>query len=200
MKKFFMMVVSVFFATAVSAQHEVGSITVQPKVGLNLANLTEGGDIRAGFVGGAEFEYQATDMFSVSAGALFSMQGCKNEERIDGVDFDEKITLNYIHMPIMANVYVAKGLAVKLGIQPGINVTAEYEIEAAGVSISGDLDGEPFYYDMKTFDFSIPIGISYEYKNFVIDGRYNWGLTKVADGAKDKNSVFQFTVGYKFDL
>jgi len=43
--------------------------------------------------------------------------------------------------------------------------------------------------------------------NFVIDARYNWGITKVAkdvrlgdfefDGADGKNSVFQITLGYK---
>ena len=200
MKKVIMMVVAALFATTMNAQREVGSITIQPRVGFNLANLTDGGDMRLGFAGGAEVEYQATDMFSISAGAMFSMQGSQDDQRIDGVDVDAKIRLNYIHMPIMANVYVAKGLAIKLGIQPGVNITAEYEIEAAGISMSGDLDGAPFHYDMKTLDFSIPIGISYEYNNFVIDGRYNWGLTKVVDGAKDKNSVFQFTIGYKFDL
>jgi len=34
----------------------------------------------------------------------------------------------------------------------------------------------------------------------VIDARYNWGLTKVADYIDFKNSVFQFTLGYKFTL
>ena len=57
--------------------------------------------------------------------------------------------------------------------------------------------------------FSIPVGISYEYEDFVIDARYNIGLTDVYK--KDnvitnlalkgtKNSVIQLTLGYKFDL
>ena len=49
-------------------------------------------------------------------------------------------------------------------------------------------------------DFSIPVGISYEYNNFVVDGRYNFGVTKIIDGFDSKNSVFQITLGYKFDL
>ena len=28
----------------------------------------------------------------------------------------------------------------------------------------------------------------------------NWGVTKVYEGSKVKNSVFQITLGYKFDL
>ena len=54
--------------------------------------------------------------------------------------------------------------------------------------------------DVKSFDFSIPVGLSYEYNNVVLDARYNWGLTKIADNSDSKNSVFQITLGYKFDL
>ena len=42
--------------------------------------------------------------------------------------------------------------------------------------------------------------LSYEFSNVVIDGRYNWGLTKVWKDGEAKNSVFQITVGYKFSL
>ena len=51
-----------------------------------------------------------------------------------------------------------------------------------------------------TFDLSIPVGLSYEYNNFVLDGRYNFGVTNIAKGVNTKNSVFQFTLGYKFEL
>lgn len=52
---------------------------------------------------------------------------------------------------------------------------------------------------IKGFELSIPVGLSYEISDFVIDARYNFGVTKVAEG-DSKNSVFQFTVGYKFAL
>lgn len=54
--------------------------------------------------------------------------------------------------------------------------------------------------DFKSFDFSIPLGLSYEFSDFVIDARYNLGLTDLVDYAKGKNSVIQFTVGYKIPL
>ena len=53
---------------------------------------------------------------------------------------------------------------------------------------------------VKGFELSIPVGLSYEISDFVIDARYNFGVTKVLDGDDCKNSVFQFTVGYKFAL
>ncbi|MBS7283776.1 MAG: hypothetical protein KIG93_11150 [Prevotella sp.] len=46
----------------------------------------------------------------------------------------------------------------------------------------------------------IPIGISYEYKGFCQDARYNIGCTKVFDKGDGNHSVFQLTLGYKFAL
>ena len=95
-------------------------------------------------------------------------------------------------------MYVAKGLAVKLGLQPGFNINNSVTASANGVT--GIVDGNRIGLEAKTVDLSIPVGLSYQYENFVIDGRYNWGLTKVYDGEDVKNSVFQITVGYKFSL
>ena len=52
------------------------------------------------------------------------------------------------------------------------------------------------------FDLSIPVGLSYEYEDFVLDARYNIGTSKLikSDPDSSKNSVFQLTIGYKFEL
>lgn len=191
MKKLFLMAVMALATVSSFAQHRVGTVTIQPKVGLSLANVTKGdGDIRVGAVAGAEFEYQVSDIFSLSAGALYSMQGCKGE--VEG--YDATVKLDYLNIPILANVYVAKGLAVKLGIQPGFNVTSKASVEKGGTKVTTELD------DVESVDFSIPVGLSYEINNFVIDARYNLGVSKIMDGSDSKNSVFQFTLGYKFAL
>ena len=50
----------------------------------------------------------------------------------------------------------------------------------------------------------MPIGLSYEFYNFVIDARYTFGLTKIFDEKEinldSKNLTFQLTLGYKFTL
>lgn len=191
MKKLLLMAAIMLASVGAYAQHAVGSFNLQPKVGINIANLTDldDSDPRVGFVGGVEGEYQATDIFSVSAGVLYSMQGAKS--KVSGVT--ETMKLDYINVPILANVYVVKGLAVKLGIQPGFKVNSEYKLDAVGKTASTDVDA-------KSFDFSIPVGISYEFSNIQLDARYNWGLTKTFDNTDCKNSVFQITLGYKFDL
>lgn len=198
MKKLFLMALMAFIATTASfAQWSVGSITVQPKIGINGANITDAdnSDSRIGLVLGGEFEYRVSPIFSLSAGALYSMQGCKGTaEDDDGNTGDVSLKLDYINVPILANVYVVKGLAIKLGIQPGFNVRHKASATVSGVNVTTNLPG------IKSVDFSIPIGVSYEFNRFVIDGRYNFGVTKLIDGADSKHSVFQFTFGYKFAL
>lgn len=194
MKKLFFVASMMVLSLGAFAQHEVGTLTIQPKVGINIANMTDTDDAsaRIGFVAGGEFEYQATNFLSLSAGMLYSMQGVKGEE--SGTDLT--IKTDYINVPIMANVYVAQGLAVKVGLQPGFNVSGKYKASHSGTSLSGDLSDlgiEP-----ESFDFAIPVGLSYEYENFVFDARYNIGVTKAIDDSK--HNVFQFTLGYKFAL
>lgn len=83
------------------------------------------------------------------------------------------------------NYYVAQGLALKAGIQPGFMVGKD------------DMPDEL----VKTFDLSVPVGLSYEYSNLVFDARYNIGCTKVFKHSDEGyNNVIQITVGYKFAL
>ena len=192
MRKVIIMAVLMLSSVAAFAQRPVGSLTVQPKIGMNFATLTKADDSesRIGLVAGAELEYQISDIFSISGVALYSQQGCEWSE--DGSTRTNK--LDYINIPVLANVYVVKNLAVKVGLQPAFNVNSKQKASKGDSSIQGSIEGT------KTFDCSIPVGLSYEYKNFVIDGRYNFGLTKINKHADSKNSVFQITLGYKFDI
>lgn len=199
MKKVLFAALMMFSSVGAFAQHAVGSFNLQPKIGVSIANLTDikDSDPRVGLVAGVEGEYQVSDIFSISAGALYSMQGAKSTISVLGQSTTATTKLDYINVPIMANVYVVKGLAVKLGIQPGFKVssTKKRDVNTSLVSGSGSRDIKA-----QSVDFSIPVGVSYEYSNFQLDARYNLGLTKVFENGKDKNSVFQITLGYKFDL
>lgn len=199
MKKVLFAALMMFSSVGAFAQHAVGSFNLQPKIGVSIANLTDikDSDPRVGLVAGVEGEYQVSDIFSISAGALYSMQGAKSTVSALGQSATATTKLDYINVPIMANVYVVKGLAVKLGIQPSFKVssTLKTDVNTSFGSGSGSRDIKA-----QSVDFSIPVGISYEYSNFQLDARYNWGLTKVFENGKSKNSVFQITLGYKFDL
>lgn len=185
MKKFFVIAAMMVAALTVNAQNEAGQITIQPKAGINLSNITDtdNSKMKVGLVAGVEAEYGISEKFGITAGALYSMQGC-------GVKHgDTKYKLDYLNIPILAQFYPVKGLAIKAGVQPAFCLSAK----AGSVKIT----------NKQSFDFSIPVGLSYEISKFVIDARYNFGLTKVFKDVNNwspKNSVFQFTVGYKFGL
>ncbi len=181
---------------------------------------------KAGFVAGVEAGYQVSDKFAVSAGILYSQQGVQrgNSESMAGGQIsslplganfadDSKLNLDYINIPILANYYLFKGFAVKAGIQPGFLVSAKSKLDITDVYNGTTGTNEKHETnDVKSaynsFDFSIPVGVSYEFSNIVVDARYNIGVTDVAkskyvkaENAKNgKNSVFQITVGYKFNL
>ena len=193
MKKLFLAVVAMMVSAATFAQNEVGQLTIQPKVGVNIANITDADDAdpRIGLAAGAEFEYGLTDNIGLSAGVLYSMQGFKTTI----IDDDCTWKLDFLNVPILANFYVAKGFAVKLGVQPGFKLSSKAKFKGSGGSKEVEVED-----GVKSVDLSIPVGLSYQYQNIVFDARYNWGVTKIVDDVDSKHSVFQITVGYKFSL
>lgn len=234
MKKFFMMAALMVVAVSANAQFEPGTFSIQPKLGANISWLSNTPNMAldnlgnkkieldkspiAGALVGVEAEYQLANMFSLAAGLNFSMQGSgwsDFDEKIDDVKFeikDNKMNLSYINVPVVANVYLFKGFAIKAGVQVGFLVRANYEVTAtyrddkASQNLSTKFD-QSIKDECKKVDLSIPIGVSYQVPTIpiVIDARYNLGLTKVnkesEEGYKDlKNNVIQLTVGYKFAL
>jgi len=190
----------------VHAKQSIGSFTIQPKIGLNMAYVT--GTTPAGFnkaprwglACGVEFEYTCSRNTSLSLGLLYSMQGVRTSGTIEGVKTTETDKFDYINLPIMANFYVYKGLAFKLGVQPAFRINEGYKVTKEGQSINGKLSD--LGYELNTFDFSIPVGLSYEFKNVVVDARYNIGITNINkdDNDSSRNHFLQLTIGYKFKL
>ena len=173
MKKLLLMTVLALTSVFTFAQRRVGSTTIQPKIGLNVSTV---GDLdwKAGFVFGAELQHQLDRKVAIAGGLLYSFQGGKT----DGYSWNP----GYINIPVTLNYYLSRGFALKAGLQPGFMV-------------SKDNVG-----DVNTFDLAVPVGMSYEFGNFVIDGRYNIGVTKVPKHGDGYTNVLQFTIGYKFKM
>ena len=197
MKKIMMIAAMMVATLSANAQNEVGQWTLMPKAGINISSVT--GDTGAGFdkkakvglVAGAEFEVGLAEKFGLDFGILYSMEGCKVKEQLLGGTLDYNMNLDYINIPILAQYYLAKGFAIKAGLQPGFNVRHKLSYDGESVNIDG----------AKSFNFAIPVGLSYEYKNFVLDVRYNIGLTKVIkDTDQGRSSAFAITLGYKIPL
>ncbi len=201
MKKLMMIAAMMLMSVGAFAQ-EAGEMYIKPMVGGTMATVTnvDNGKFKLGLVGGAEFGYNISDAFAVTGGALFSMQGtgAKDTDKRK----DASTTLTYINVPILANYYIFPGFSVKAGFQPGFLISAKEKYTANGHD--HEFTGTDGY---KKVDFSIPVGLSYEFSDFVIDARYNFGLTNIIDNdlsdlidTKMKNSVIMLTIGYKIPL
>ena len=204
MKKFVFILLVTFVALSTHAENAVGSWCVSPKLGLNLSTLSNSSDtkLRATIIGGADIEYMATNIFSLSFGALYSQQGCKaHANGLDGT-----IKLDYINVPIMANFYILGDVAFKIGIQPGFLVNDKVKASANGASAEVGLEdafrAAGLSSNTNSVVLDIPFGLSYQYSNLVFDLRYNLGVTKAFSAAGEgfKNRAFQITVSYKFKL
>ena len=170
---------------------------------------------KVGFTIGAEGQYQFTPVVGLSLGAFYTQEGAAYNTKGKSLDYDGvklrinddlKIQLNCFTLPVLANVYVWKGLSLKTGLQPEFairrkvkgDVTLEFERQAIKATSSDA--------NVKSFSLSLPVGISYEYKHVVADLRYSFGLTELCKSrdlgmkgdASAHNRVLTFTIGYKF--
>ena len=224
-------------ATAMAQQPEAGTISIIPRVGLNMSTLPDdifvmGGSTniplearyRTTFMGGVDVDYQFAPNFSATLGAYYAQHGCNYKSGMvqnnaasgtstSGTGYSDLSTqLNYINIPLTLNAYIAPGLALKAGVQMGIALsgklkytTTEYTKNNEGEFAPTQPEETSLKLDnmMKSVCFSIPVGLSYEFANVIIDARYHFGLTPVQqiDGIKGpKNRVFSISAGYRFAL
>lgn len=236
MKKLFAMAVALFTATAMFAQPEAGTFTLQPKAGIAVSSISS--DIvdfksKVGFIGGVEAGYQICKPFAVTVGLNYAQYGGKfdgmSSDLTSGIadafenirdymgdldiDIDDiydsdmsdisaskgvKWNANYLTIPVLANFYPCKGLAVKAGLEPAIKVSSSFSKDGESIDIPSFMDASSI---TKGFMLSIPVGASYEYNNVVLDARYNIGVTKMSDYLNNpKSNSFVVTLGYKFAL
>ena len=142
----------------------------------------------AHFIGGVGVEYvhYVNDWLGIAAGLSYAQQGWKFE----GLGNEETTKLDYLNIPLTGNFYVVKGLALKTGVQ-------------FGFLMNGKVEDTDIKDACEKLNLSIPIGVSYEISDFVIDFRYNLGLTKTNkedNGNKVRSDLIQITLGYKIPL
>ncbi len=210
MKRTIVLAVISMMMMAVQAQKEVGTFTVYPRFGVNFSKFSgqkiyiDASDnyvkekYKFGLSAGAELWYQFHYSLALSAGIIESNQGTKTEDINLESTNNAKETYSYsvntqvLNIPLLLHVFVAPGLSFEAGVQPGFLLSAKSKENDEKNDVKSL---------MKTFDLSIPIGISYEYANIQLDLRYNHGLTSLGDFFdKGHNRSIVLTLGYGIDF
>jgi hypothetical protein len=196
MKKLLLLAIVLLSSAGIMAQEREGTLTVQPRVGMNLSSMTDYNKMKFGYAFGMEMEYQITDIFSLSAALMYSDQGAKDDE----TGTDEILDIDFVNVPIMLNCYVVPGLAVKAGVQPAFRTKTTVKYDGMKMDVDWLLKQYGTDTEMSKFMLSVPVGLSYEYNHFVLDARYNIGVTDLFKGEGImRNNVIQLTLGYKFE-
>ena len=208
MKKLFLAAfVTVISATTIYAQSDDSTIQFGVKGGVNLAKV-RGSDIgdknqMTSFHLGLFLEIPLIERFSFQPEVLYSGQGYNmvgNNAFTGEVDYK----LDYIQVPLMAKIYLIKGLYAEAGPQFGFKVKEEIDFKSK--SDGSDIPINSNDSQIKGFDTSLALGTGYKFDNGLsLSARYTHGLTSIfkddaplIGNADVKNSVWQFGVGFSF--
>jgi opacity protein-like surface antigen len=166
------------------------------KGGVNFATVTgddfDSPDMRTSFHVGALVELPLADIFSLQVEAMYSGKGFDFE--FEGPDGDDaEFQLDYIDVPVLAKVYITKGLSIEAG--PQFSFLVNEEIDTNPNSNSGDLELD----DAESFDFGVAGGLTFQTEmGLFATGRYTLGLSDIYKDVDVHNSTFQIGLGYKF--
>lgn len=223
MKKRKFLFLSLLFLAAMTgyAQHEPGTFTLYPKLGVEWSKLnndkiqytdveTIDASFRTGLVGGAELHYQFAQFGGAAVGILFDQMGSKNESNDGKLKIKQR--LNYLTMPLLATFNVGyTNFQLKAGVNLSYLLNAKIKYEDSTIP-AGTTDNDPKT-DYNThveatntksfhrFNVGLALGASYEWRNIILDARYNFGLSNVYkyDNSPATRS-FWLTLGYGFTL
>lgn len=185
MKKIIIATLLLVITLSASAQREKYSGSLRTYAGMNFSSVSSDPyynvvvgtpKTKLGLVIGADMEYQINNILAISGGLKYSQMGYK-------LDGGKNISIDCINLPILFHAYFLKGFGVYAGIQPGLNVKIDKSIE-------------PYVEEMKA---DVLAGITYEFKNIVLDLSYTRVLSITSDDYF-KNKAFTVTLGYRFEL
>ena len=202
-KQLITVVLAVAALTAHAQLAEPGAFTLQPKAGMAIARITgDGSQFKAGLAGGVEAQYQIQNWLAVSAGLMYEQWGVISDvtPAYDGTELTVKT--EYLLVPVMARFYVAKGLSIGVGLQPGFLTKAKAKL------IDMEDDAKQGF---NKVDLSVPVSVAYELPfGLTAEARFVNSLTNAFkkqytglsgyEIGKNHNQVIELTVGYKFKL
>lgn len=216
--KLFVVVIGFTMATESYAQSFV------VKGGLNLSKFLAKDDegtysddfkMNPGFLFGVTSEFPISEGFSFETGLLLSTKGVKisEEESIfeEMVEFDSRVNLLYLDIPLLAKatvdlgsakIYGAFGPYIGMGLSGKIKseFTTMGETEKTEEDVKWGSDDEDD--DFRRLDYGLSFGAGVEINAIQIGLSYGLGLANISTssegGSKVNNRVLGVSLGYRF--
>lgn len=182
-------------------------IKLGAKAGLNVSQFS--GDVlennfTPGINAGIVAEFKLTSRFSIQPELLYNRQGNKTiindyyGSELSREKYYEK--LDYISLPVLAKIYVFKGLSIELGPQVALLTGAKRKVKYSGYYGNGSLEA-PVNALYEKVDFGLAGGIAYDLPlGLFFQARYVGGMSNIVTlpDTTVKNQTISFSAGYKF--
>ncbi len=195
MKKQLFLIIAVFAICFVTNAQDDDPLYTRAgfKIGLNYSNITgdlEDTDGRIRLHLGAAIEFPVSQRFYIQAELLYSAQGYKFDDNGE----DNKISLNYLALPIIAKWYVID----KFSFETGPRLAS---LASSSQSVGEETD--EFFNSFSDFDFGWVFGAGYKMESgMFFQAHYTLGLSNINDidgvDISNNNSIVQLSVGYLF--
>lgn len=214
-------------ATSISIKSQDKPYSLTVNGGVNLPSMRIKGantDTKVGFVGGVGLEYNLPNNLFLQTGLSFSSkkvtssfkaQGDINGDGISGdyMQYEGKIGMTYLSLPIKLGYRIPINNDARLNLSFGpylsYGLGGETKEIAAGVNMTPEeVLGRAYYTEsinktfadnmLKRLDMGLAIGVRGEYKNFLLNVGYEYGLKNLSRSENSAyNDCFTITVGYR---
>ncbi len=196
MKKVILLLTSFISVTAFSQEEAKSTSDARfgIKGGLNYTTVTkgdfeEGLDPRTSFHIGFVGEIPLVGkVIALQPEILYSRQGFENNFVFLGTNYKEEYQVDYINVPVLLKLSAGNVLSFEVGPQFGLKINEKV------VSNNTEVERD----DINEFDTALAGGVSLNFDEFFISGRYTYSLNEIIKDSNSKNSVFQLGVGFRF--
>jgi len=163
-------------------------------------SFEETSDSKLGFALGVYAVVPFHPMFAFQPELMFVQKGGTETDEFFGDEFETKITLNYLDVPLLLRFNVP----IQGNVQPYLvaGPTIGFLLSA---TVSDDDDSEDFSDELSSLNYGLSIGAGVGIDQFNVDLRYEFGLADISDsdngfgGDVDySTSGIMLTVGYSF--
>lgn len=185
-------------AATASAQEPV---TLGVKAGLNFSTINIDEEVeffeastRTGLVVGLFASAPLTPRIALQPEVLYSQKGAKFD------DADATLNLDYLEIPVLADIRLTEGPArVSFMVGPSFAFRSRARLD---VGEGEEEESEDFADQIESVDVGLVTGVAVTSGQFVVDGRYTWGLSNVGkeDALEEdsRNRTLSITVGWRF--
>lgn len=189
----FALVLALGLTTTSNAQvNEESKPQVGVKGGLNFSNLytddVDDNNMLTSFNAGVYASFPLTTFIAIQPELLYSRKGAELVYNNAFAEGTAKFKLNYIELPLLVKVNVAKNISIHAGPYVAYLIDAQVKNETD----SGTFDFEKNYNndDFNKFDTGLSAGVGFDLDAIGIGLRYNYGLSTVGKERTDGGQTY----------